>query len=109
MFIMKGEQLLAWNNWYKNVMQWNKKHFLFFACIFVQTDSSKKDQYSPPFSQTRDTGEQDCNIPSWSQCCFKESYSAFKNHTFQVKSKTTKTFNKAGHYSSFFSIFVQAF
>ena len=45
--------------------------------------------------------EQDCNIPSWAQRCFKKSFLALKNHTFQVKSKTTKIFNKASHYSSF--------
>ena len=45
--------------------------------------------------------KQDCNIPSWAQRCFKKSFLALKNRTFQVKPKTTKIVNKAGHYNFF--------
>ena len=45
--------------------------------------------------------EQDCNIPFGAQRCFKKSFLALKNCTFQVKSKTTKIFRKAGHYNPF--------
>ena len=46
--------------------------------------------------------ERNCNIPSWVQRCFKKSFLAPKNRTFQVKPKTTKIINKGGHYNSFF-------
>ena len=53
--------------------------------------------------------ERDCNIPSWAQRCFKKSFLALKSRTFQVKSKTTKIINKAGHYNSFFLLLFQHF
>ena len=53
--------------------------------------------------------KRDCNIPSWAQHCFKKSFLALKNRTFQVKSKTTKIINKAGHYNSFFLLLFQHF
>ena len=36
--------------------------------------------------------EWDCNIPSWAQPCFKKSFLAPKNCTFQVGSKTRKKY-----------------
>ena len=53
--------------------------------------------------------KRDLNIPSWAQCYFKKSLLALKNRTFQVKSKTTKIINKAGHYSSIFLLLFQHF
>ena len=31
MFVMKEEQLLTWNDWYKNTVLWNKKNYLLFG------------------------------------------------------------------------------
>ena len=62
----------------------------------------KKGPIFPTFFPNKRGWERDCNIPSWAQRCFKKSFLALKNRTFQVTSKTTKIFNKAGHYNSFF-------
>ena len=69
----------------------------------------KKGPILPTFFQTKRRWERDCNIPSWVQRCLKKSFLALKNHTFQVKSKTTKIFIKAGHYNSFFLFSFQHF
>ena len=63
----------------------------------------------PTFFPNKRRWERDCNIPSWAQHCFKKSFLALKNRTFQVKSKTTKIVNKAGHYNYFFIFFVPVF
>ena len=67
--------------------------------------SSKKDQYSRPFSQTRDAGSKIARFHPGHNAALKNLSFHWKNRTFQVKSKTTKKFNKAGHYNSFFSLF----
>ena len=71
-------------------------------CSSVWLKFVKKGPIFVTFFPNKRWWEQDCNIPSWAQCCFKKSFLALKNHTFQVKSKITKIFNKAGHYNSFF-------
>ena len=63
----------------------------------------------PDLLPKQETLEPDCNIPSWAQRCFKKSFLALKSRTFQVKSKTTKIINKAGHYNSFFLLLFQHF
>ena len=52
------------------------------------------------------------NIPSWVKCCFKKSFSALKNRTFQVTSKLSKkcavrygNYNFLFFCSSFFLLF----
>ena len=84
-----------------------ERHYLLFACIFVWCFSLwRKFVIKGPifstFFRNKRCWEQDCNIPSWAQHCFKKSFLALKNRTFPVKSKTTKLFNKADHYNSFF-------
>ena len=69
----------------------------------------KKGPILPTFFQNKRRWERDCNIPSWVQRCLKKSFLALKNRTFQVKSKTTKIVNKAGHYNSFFLFLFQHF
>ena len=69
----------------------------------------KKGPRYPTFFPNKRRWEQNCNIPSRAQRCFKKSFLALKNRTFQVKSKTTKIINKAGHYNSFFLLLFQHF
>ena len=63
----------------------------------------------PAFLTNKKRWEWYCNIPSWAQHCFKKSFLALKNGTFQVKSKATKIVNNAGHYNSFFLLLFQHF
>ena len=132
MFLMKEERLLAANNWYKNtvhtVNNWYKniffhtKSIFFFLHEFLCKQKCRRDHYwfsslwlkfvkkrpiFPTFFPNKRRWERDCNIPSWAQHCFKKSFLALENR-FQVKSKTTKKVNKAGHYNFFF-FFVPAF
>ena len=62
----------------------------------------KKGTIFPTFFPNKRSWQRNCNIPSSAQSYFKKSLLALKNRTFQVKSKTIKIFNKAGHYNSFF-------
>ena len=50
----------------------------------------KKGPIFPTFFPGKKRSERGSNIPSWAQRCFKKYFLALKNHTFQVKSKTTK-------------------
>ena len=63
----------------------------------------------PNFFPNKRCSELYCNIPSWAQRYFKKNFLALKNGVFQVKSKTTKIINKAGHYNSFFLLLFQHF
>ena len=124
MFIMKEDRLLAWNNWYKNILCWETKSIVFFlhACLCKQRcrqhhewcaslwiNFVKKGPIFPIFCTSKRRRERDSNIPSWAQHCFKKSFLALKNHNFQVDSKTIKIANKAGHYNSFFLFLFQHF
>ena len=63
---------------------------------------SKKDQYSQPFSHTRDSGNEIAT--------FHPGQNApLKNLSTEKPSKTTKIFNKAGHYYNSFFLFCPAF
>ena len=78
-------------------------------CSSLWVKFVKKIPIFPTFFPNKRRWERDCNIPSWAQHCFKKSFLALKNRTFQVKSKTTKIVNKAGHYNSFFLFLFQHF
>ena len=78
-------------------------------CSSLWLKFAKKGPIFPTFFQNKRRWERDCNIPSWAQHCFKKSFLALKNRTFQVKSKTTKIINKGGHYNSFFFFLFQYF
>ena len=69
----------------------------------------KKGPILPTIFPNKRRWERDCNIPSWAQGCFKKSFLTLRNRTFQVKSKTTKIFNKTVHYNSFFLFSFQHF
>ena len=78
-------------------------------CSSLWLKSVKKGTIFLTFFPNKRRWERDCNIQSWAQCYFKKSLLALKNRTFQVKSKTTKIINKAGHYNSFFLLLFQHF
>ena len=75
-------------------------HHEWWCSLFLKI--VKKGPIFPTFFPNKRRWGGDCNIPSWAQHCFKKSFLALKNRTFQVKSKTTKIFNKADNYNSFF-------
>ena len=77
--------------------------------FFLHVPANIKGPIFPTFFPNNRRWERDCNIPSWAQSCFKTSFLALKNRTFQVKSKTTKIINKTGHYNSFFLFSSQHF
>ena len=68
-------------------------------CFSLWLKFVKKGQIYPNFFRNKKRWERDCNIASWEQRCFKKSFLALKNRTIQFKSKTTKIFNKTGHYN----------
>ena len=78
-------------------------------CFSLWLKFVKKGQILRTFFPNKRHWKRDCNIPSWAQHCFKKSFSALKNRTFQVKSKTTKIVNKAGHYNYYFLFLFQHF
>ena len=90
-------------------MLWNKKPYLLFACSSLWLKFVKKGPIFSTFFPNNRRWERDCNIPSRAQRCFKKSFLALKNRTFQVKWKTTKIINKTGHYNSFFLFSSQHF
>ena len=75
------------------------------CCCSLWLKFVKKEPIFPTFFPNKRRWERDCNIPSWAQRYFKKSFLALKNRTFQVKSKTTKIFNKADHYNFFIFLF----
>ena len=81
-----------------------RRHHEWYSSLW-QKVVKKGPIFSTFFPNTR-RWEQDCKIPSWAQRCFKKSFFPLKNRTFQVRSKTTKTFNKGGYYNSFFFFFL---
>ena len=104
-------------------MLWSKKHYLFLHaflckqrcrrhhewCSSLWLKFVKKWPIFSTFFPNKRRWERDCIILSRAQCCFKKSFLALKTSTFQVKSKTTKIINKAGHYNSFFIFLFQHF
>ena len=107
---MKEEQLLVWNNWHKKALC--SKSIMFFLHAFLCKQRLRQHHEwcsslwlkfltkGPIFLTFFQNNKR--NIPPRAQCCFKKSWLALKNRTFQVKPKTTKIFNKTGHYDSFF-------
>ena len=120
---MKLNKFLSWkrNNYLlgitdKKIPCWETKSIIFFLHAFLCKQRCRRHDECcssfwlkfvkigpifPTFFPNKRRWEPDRNISSWAQRCFKKSFLALEKRTFQVKSKTTKIFNKAGHFNSF--------